>query len=548
MTIQQATLFDIEQDKTVSYEEVVDVLQVSEATVRNWVKTGYLKQVGKKLVTKKSFDIFLKDIAGKEKLTKRANKSLVDNHDHEVLADITLGRLKSGANPDNVAIEYEAALSNAYKNKEGVYYTPSDICRTLVTDCPHPTSSSTFCDPCCGSGNFILAAIRHGFQPENVYGYDVDPVAVEITKHRIKKLTGCFSDNIRNVNFLEYHASIRKEHKTFDAIVTNPPWGKKLSKSEKSKYAGVFDASRSMDTCSLFFFASLLSLKRNGFLALLLPESFFNIATFQAARSALLQQTVISIRDFGKPFKGLLTRAQSFAMIKNEKPSLTVTCYDVAGAFFERSQQSFSKNPVQIINSSCSPGEADVIYEVFHSPHITLEGNAKWGLGIVTGNNKKFCTPVPTNDSMPVYKGSDVQKDYLSNPTNFIPKDLNLYQQVSPVELFEAQEKILYRFISSHLVFYHDKKQAYFLNSVNMIVLKNGFPFTTAQVVNLFNTELYSWIFSKIFNTRKVLRSDLEKMPIPTEFLNNNEIFTEQDLLDYYHIERTNNGTYRVKV
>ena len=53
-----------------------------------------------------------------------------------------------------------------------------------------------------------------------------------------------------------------------------------------------------------------------------------------------------------------------------------------------------------------SPEEIVKDYENF------LEtGKAKWGLGIVTGNNTKFISSYPQKEYIPIYKGSDILKD-----------------------------------------------------------------------------------------------------------------------------------------
>lgn len=524
--------------------EVATTLSVSEASVRNWIKTGYLNYNRNTGITTESFEHFRTNVAGKDKLTKRANKSLLDDHDHQTLISKTNSALENNGNPTVLAWEYENSLSNAYRNKEGIYYTPENICNKMFSDIPDLSGDEKFCDPCCGSGNFVMAAIRHGFLPENIYGYDTDPTAVEITKRRIYEDTGYNSENIICADFLSLSSDCDERLPEFDAILTNPPWGKKISKEEKVKLGNFLGAGRSLDTSSLFLFASMKSLKNGGTLALLMPESFFKIATFQDARRRLLDVSLISVRDFGKPFKGLLTKAQSFCATKlNHKKGNVFCC--VGDRTFKRGQETFLNNPACIINFESSPDDASVISKLFGKPYVTLEGGSRWGLGIVTGNNKKFCKDMPGEDLMAVYKGVDIHKEGLNEPTTFIPKDLSLYQQVAPVELFEADEKILYRFISSNLVFYHDTEKSYFLNSVNMIVPADDFPISNAGITRLFNSDLFNWVFAKMFNTHKVLRADLEKMPLPVEFLKDRDDFTEEELLEYYGIERRENGTFR---
>lgn len=541
---QQATLFDPDPSSTMTISEVAVSLGVAEASVRNWIKTGYLTYDPASGVSRVSFDHFRQNVAGKSKLVKRANKSLVDEHDHDSLSSRILSALEFTSDFHKLSDEYQSSLANAYRNREGIYYTPDRICKTMFSDIPPPVKGQKFCDPCCGSGNFIMSAIDHGFSPEDVYGYDTDPTAIEITKQRIFKETGFSSENILCADFLEISAQDPAPTPQFDIIITNPPWGKKIQKSEKEVYGRTLGAGRSLDSSSLFFFAALNSLRNDGFLSFLMPESFFKIATFQDARRRLLEFSLLTVRDFGKPFKGLLTKAQSFCLRKTE-PGKNGVLSCTGDSAFKRRQETFTRNPASIINFESSPEDAFVIARLFDKPHITLENQARWGLGIVTGNNKKFCKLNPGDDLIPVYKGVDIHKGRVDEPKTFIPSDLTLYQQVAPVELFEANSKIIYRFISSKLVFFHDKEKSYFLNSVNMMVPSSDFPISLDSLVKLLNTELFGWLFARLFNTHKVLRADLEKLPLPIDFLNERKDFTEIQLAEYYELERTECGTFR---
>lgn len=124
---------------------------------------------------------------------------------------------------------------------------------------------------------------------------------------------------------------------------------------------------------------------------------------------------------------------------------------------------------------------------------------------------------------------------------------MSLYQQVAPKELYEAEEKIIYRFISSSLVFYFDNEQSYILNSANLFVVDPEFPVSGRKLSKLFNLPIYTWAFQKIFETHKILRSDIECLPIYVDFLGLVSEPTEDALLQYLEIEKTADGTYRIK-
>ena len=225
--MEQRDLFGEIEPPGVTIQQAAALLGVCPATVRNWIKTKYLQRSEKGRITQDSLAQFQSEILAREKLTQRANKSLKDTHDHAKLASKFLAKItEPGAAPDKLGIEYEASLSDSFRNREGIYYTPADVVRDLFSAPAEDNRNASFCDPCCGSGNFVVRALELGFSPKNIYGYDIDPVAVAITKARIYKLSGYKSENIKTADFLE--TALGQEEAEFDFIYTNPPWGKKM--------------------------------------------------------------------------------------------------------------------------------------------------------------------------------------------------------------------------------------------------------------------------------------------------------------------------------
>jgi site-specific DNA-methyltransferase (adenine-specific) len=539
-------LFGAIEPNVVSIDDSALRLGVSTATIKNWVKTGYLKQGGLGGITEESLGYFRDEIAGKEKLNQRANKSLKDDHDHDSVSSAFILKAKmADAMCSKLGEQYETSLSDSFRNKEGIYYTPVSVVRELFPPPSDAIEQITFCDPCCGSGNFVIRALELGIKPENVYGYDIDPVAVEITKARIRGFCGYETCNIEKADFLTIAAAGKCSK--FDVIFTNPPWGKKLSKTEKERFGERFRAGSSLDTASLFFLASLECLKDDGTLGFLLPEAFFNIATFEDARRTAFSFSIKRLIDFGKPFKGLLTRAQGIVVSKSPAEASDVIKCEAGRDCAIRSTASFLCNPKLIFNLHCDQESADTLGYLFSIPHITLEGKAKWALGIVTGNNQKFISSSMLDGYMPVYKGSDISPSELGPPSSYIPDDLSLYQQVAPRHLYEAKEKLIYKFISSKLCFFHDTHQRFVLNSANLLIPKDDFPVSTKVLGELLNSDFMNWIFGCIFNTAKILRGDLETLPIYSQFLQDAHQFDENSYLTELNIERTPNGTYRIK-
>jgi len=533
-------------DSSVSIPESARQIGISPATVRNWVKTGYLKINGTGDILEDSILTIQGLGEDTKKLTSRANKTKKDAHDHKQVASEILKHIKKkSTDPELLGQEYENRLSESFRNIEGIFYTPKEVIQNLFLSLKKDIDSAIICDPCCGTGNFLIEALKIGFKTENIYGFDTDSVAVEIAKERIFRFSGIKSENIKNIDFLSYAAN--HETHNYDYIFTNPPWGKKMPKEQRENLGQVFSSGSATDTCSLFFFACLKNLKENGELGLVLPEAFFNISTFEDARKKALEHTIERFIDYGKAFKGLITKTQGIVLRKTALNSKNQIICEAHNTKKYRTQKSFLKNPKTIINHTCGQDEADTLDYLFQLPCIKLKGNAKWGLGIVTGNNSKHVLATPKEGYIPVYKGSDISCHQLKPATSFVQPDFSKFQQVAPKELFLVKEKLIYKFISSRLIFFFDDKQRFVLNSANFLIPDTSFPLKTKVLGELLSSDFMNWVFAKTFNTHKVLRGDLESLPLFSQYLENISSFNEDVYLSKIKIEKKKNGAYGIK-
>lgn len=545
-TIQQ-NLFDVTSQTFISIKEAAEFAGVSQATIRNWVKVGNILQATNGFIILNSLSEFKRNQLGTKKLIARANKSSKESHNHDNATLFIREKIESKSfDSEALSSEYEYSLSDAYRNKEGIYYTPPAVVESLLSIQCNDLGSATFLDPCCGSGNFLVHAIKLGFKPENIYGFDTDANAVEIAKKRVYSATDVEPKNIVCADFLSY-ASESSTHR-FDFIYTNPPWGKKIPKEQKEKFGLIFKAGRALDTSALFFFACLRKLKEGGYLGLLLPDAFFNIATFEEARLSMSKLEILRIIDYGKAFKGLMSKAVGISLLNRVRTTESpFTICESARKKYRRDSAAFSKNPKTIFNYWCLPEENEVILKAYSIPHSSMAGHCDWGLGIVTGDNDRFCRSTQGIDYIPVFRGADIGRGTLVEPSCYIPSDLTLYQQVAPRSIYESKEKIIYKFITNKLGFFHDTQQRYVLNSANILIVRESLGISAGQLCDLLNSDFIDWLFQKLFSTHKILRGDLEQLPIYIDYFKENKIFKEERFLDFLSIEKVANGTYRVK-
>ena len=126
-------------------------------------------------------------------------------------------------------------------------------------------------DPACGDGELLSAAIAK-LPNSKLYGVDIDVSATLSAQSRLRR-----SATIKTADMLKTPlVGAGGKPLTFDAVVSNPPWGADLLHSRASlKNLGYSLANGQFDSWSLFVEASLNVLKHGGVAAFILPDAIF---------------------------------------------------------------------------------------------------------------------------------------------------------------------------------------------------------------------------------------------------------------------------------
>ena len=79
-------------------------------------------------------------------------------------------------------------LSEEKRIELGQFYTPGKICiQMLEYFGKNSLAGQTILDPCCGSGNLLIACLIAGADSDKLFGNDYDEIAVELCRKRINK-------------------------------------------------------------------------------------------------------------------------------------------------------------------------------------------------------------------------------------------------------------------------------------------------------------------------------------------------------------------------
>jgi hypothetical protein len=212
-------------------------------------------------------------------------------------------------------------------------------------------------------------------------------------------------------------------------------------------------------------------------------------------------------------FKNVFTPVIRLDLEKNQKENGKIEICKENGSYFIE-QARWKNNQDFIFDIHASEFDAEIIQKIYDTSHTTLEGKADWALGIVTGNNAKYIADEQKEEFEEVYKGKDVEKFVLKNPSSYIRFTPEKFQQVAPEQKYRTKEKLIYRFISKNLVFAYDDKQRLTLNSANIVIpLLVNYPIKV--ILALFNSTPYQFIYQKKFASIKILRGHIEQLPLP---------------------------------
>ena len=237
---------------------------------------------------------------------------------------------------DVIADAFEIFIGPSLKGSQGQFFTPRNVVK-MVIDMLDPKPNERLIDPACGSGGFLVEALRHVWRHVEQQGAELDwpsretedekkAVAVRIIRgidkdsflSKVAKAYmailgdgrgGVFSENsLDKPSSWSRRAQEEVQLGSFDVVVTNPPFGKKLAisdrdllsqfdlghnwKSEKGTHIKLEVADKQSPQI-LFIERCLDLLRPGGRLGIVLLESIFGMPKYRHIVEYLVSRTTI---------------------------------------------------------------------------------------------------------------------------------------------------------------------------------------------------------------------------------------------------------------
>lgn len=267
---------------------------------------------------------------------------------------------------DAVGEAFETFIGPALKGPQGQFFTPRNVVK-MVVDMVDPKPNERIIDPACGSGGFLIEALRHVWRTVEERGHALEwpvrEIDAEKQKVAIDRFRGIDKDAFLSKVAKSYMAILgdgrggvfcensldgpsnwsRKTRESvqigsFDVVITNPPFGKKLAiESEeilrsfdlghkwRSEQGGPFRKGDVLDKQppQILFIERCLDLLRDGGrMGIVLLESIFGMPKYRYVvdyinRRARILAIVTLPDDLFQPF----THAKTCVVLIEKTPA-----------------------------------------------------------------------------------------------------------------------------------------------------------------------------------------------------------------------------------
>ncbi len=419
---------------------------------------------------------------------------------------------------DTLGFLYISLRDLGARKQTGAYYTPGNVVGSLADRlcAGSGLEGKTFFDPCCGTGNFLIGLLNRGVDASNVYGQDLDEISVQIARINLFLLDGSLTKAQLERQVICGDTLADTSGRKFSVVLGNPPWGYVFSPEEIEYLLKHYRTARpkGMESYDLFIEKGIGLLEPEGYLAYVLPEALFGVASHKKARECIVESCSFRfVQYFGDIFPGVQCPAVLMVVQKSGKGKTQNCQVSYQGREFTICEdRSFGAASFLLHMDDGEYHCLEAISSVADARY--LAGNAKFALGIVTGDNKAFLKDAPEDGAEWILKGSDILRYSVKQPNHYIQFTKNAFQQVAPIELYRAEEKLLYRFISDMPVFAYDNKQMLTLNSCNILIPQIA-GMEMKYVLAALNSRVAAYFFRESFHSVKLLRSHIETLPIP---------------------------------
>ena len=420
------------------------------------------------------------------------------------------------------------------------------------------------CDPACGSGAFLnqcfdylreemdyvldmkaqydaqqsLFDIDKEILQNNLYGVDINPESVEITKLSLwlktaknNQTLATLDDNIKcgnsiiaDPNVAENAFQWEKEFPAvfanggFDIIVGNPPYGAKVDNKQKDYCKKHYQTvSGGFDTYRVFFELGFNILKNDGYLGYITPNTYFDILSGKKLRQFLFKNTLHKIVEVYNVFPNAVVEPlisiyqkkpcanEKFEIILVPRKTALSSTFVADGVHSTKTQQDLQKNENLIFNYKIDAATETVVEGVRSKAQrldelfFVFNGAKPYevGKGVppqtkeMTENKVYNCYKKEGDDWVPYIRGKQIQRFTTTWDGEYIKYGENLAAPRNPDIFF--REKLFVRQTGDTIIAQIDNGNV--SNNTLHVVFSKDEEAKNRYLLGLLNSTFMTWFY-----------------------------------------------------
>ena len=459
--------------------------------------------------------------------------------------------------PEDLGAYYESILDKEVRKEGGVYYTPSFIVNYMVehslgallkNKTLDEAAKIKIVDPSCGAGVFLLGVYqylldwhekhigkltleqRRKILTDNIFGVDIDPLAVEITKYCLSMKCSEHKDYSLNLDanircgdsLIDTDFCWKKEFSHvfkrdgFDIVIGNPPYDALYnSHPQRAKIDSLRHQYRTMcggtpNLYRLFFEKGLSLIKDNGLLVYITPYNYLTSADSLKLREILLNETaIIEIVDYEESQNVFASATQAVATIITRKQPTKDYRFE-----YRKVGNTYTLKSKEI---NCDPrlmfkGTSRVIKRM-NQWKQTFDNFAEGYMGeIHVSKHKKFFVPKQRDGDLPLIRGRQVgYYQMVSEPKEFCPTKISTRSHHKPRRIVfqeianASQQQRIKATILENVLCGH---------TVNYMFSKHE-DIPLESLLGLLNSRLVNYYFKFYNQTNHVPIGEIKMIPVP---------------------------------
>lgn len=303
----------------------------------------------------------------------------------------------------------------------------------------------------------------------------------------------------------------------FDIVIGNPPYHQlskdlSISKEYKSYLKQRFQTSGGrLNTFIFFIHIGIEFLSDKGVLSYIVPNTLLTQEYYKDTRIKLLNETILTkvISYDILPFDNAIVENITFFALNDSKKNYSIQHYhsNIEATSFDCSSEKkdflssptysfcFNSKRISILKDTTKLKTLCNINQA-----IALKGDKSLS---VKSNNIQ-------NQYYRLLDGRNINKYSINWSGAYLDYDINRIHSCKTRTIFEADEKLLFRRVSSNLIFAYDNNQYYALNTLVVVTNKNNTNVSLKYLLALLNSKLLNYYYISEYKSTKKVFSEIQ--------------------------------------